>query len=813
MDKIESRYRIINQSFHQDHGDYSSLIKQVRQMSLRLHAGMGVELPTSRRKKALYYAFLVLVIPILIFSVLDRLCPLPVEKLNRPPSVAVFSENGSLLNVYLADDDQWRIPATLDDIPAFMRNSVISYEDRWFSYHPGFNPFSILRAMFTDIKQGKVVCGGSTITMQVARMMEPKQRTLRAKLFELFRAIQLEIIFSKDEILEHYFNLAPYGGNIVGIAAASYFYFGKSPAVLSKGECLALVGLPNSPSRLRPDRHHQQSTKHRDRIAALLLERELIDENEYRELISDSLPRGKINSPHRAPHFSRLVKNIYTDQARIKSSLDLRIQTLCEKALRQHLLPLLPSGVTNGAVVVIDNENRSVRAMVGSRDFFDSAHSGQVNGTLASRSPGSAMKPFLYALALDEGIISPRSLLNDVPVSYSGYSPVNYDGTYSGGVSAENALKLSLNVPAINLHASLWKQFYPLLLDGGISTLRKPKELYGLPLVLGGAGVNLLELTNLYATFAAGGWYRKYRLSDHKSLEQPRRLFSDASSYIISEILSEVRRPDLPNCWEFSADIPKIAWKTGTSYGHRDAWSIGYDKQYTVGVWLGNFSGKEARALVGSETAAPLLFDIFHALTGESRWFKQPANVGTRKVCALSGMVRSDACPQSIDELYIFGVTPFAKCDMHRSFAVDDLTGLRLSPDCRYGKSYTEKTFVLWPPKIATWRSRQGYPIDEIPPYSKDCRLVTDRSGPAILSPEDEAVLQLRDDRPREHQKILLDASTSNTSGTLFWFIDGELFTSCNNQERRFFSPSPGKHRIVCMDYEGRSSGVDIYVY
>jgi len=753
-----------------------------------------------------------LLLPLIAFLILNLLYPLPIDKLTRDSSTAVYSKNGELLSLYLSDDDFWRIRTEIEDIPQFMQKALIEYEDKWFYYHPGVNPASLVRAFAANIKSGRKACGGSTLTMQVARMMEPKPRTYKSKLVEIFRAFQIESRYTKKEILAIYFNLAPYGGNIEGIGAASYFYFGKSSAVLSKSDSLALVGLPNSPNHLRPDLHYEQAVRHRDKIANLLNQKGLVSNEELADIIADTIPEKRFHAPSSAPHYSRLIKRKYRNDAKIKTTLDMPVQRTCEDLLSEHLSPLMKRGISNGAVVVIENKTRAVRAMVGSKDFYDSINCGQVNGAISPRSPGSALKPFVYALAFNEGLISPRTMLSDVPINYSGYTPSNYSDNHLGSVSAEDALKFSLNIPVINLHSKLENRFYNLLKSGGITTLTKPYEHYGLPLALGAGEVTLLELTNLYSTLASDGSYQPYRLTESQTDGNSKQLFSDATSYIITEILADIRRPDLPDCWESSVNRPKIAWKTGTSYGNRDAWSIGYNSEYTIGVWIGNFSARESDNLVGAEVAAPLLFDIFNSLNVSSSWFAKPESIGTRKVCSVSGMPVNGYCPHSVTEMYIPGISPSVKCNMHKRFYIDDETGMRLTVANRHEHKHTQKVYEILPQKIASWRKRMGYPVDEIPALLQDSSFHSSESNPVILSPQNTSSFVLQKYVPVEHQRILLKASVSNTIKQLFWFVDGELLTKCAPHDDQFYYPTLGNHKIACMDNEGNSSTVQISI-
>ena len=756
--------------------------------------------------------FTLALLPVGVFYMLNVIYPLPVQELSREQSTSVYSKDGELLCLYLSDDDYWRFDSDIDEIPEFLQLALIEYEDRWFYSHPGINPISLFRALITNARSGRRVCGGSTLTMQVARMMEPKSRTYRSKFIEMFRAIQLESKYSKQEILELYFNLAPYGGNLEGIAAASYFYFGKSPAVLSKSDSLTLVGLPNSPSYLRPDKHHDRSRKHRDKIAHLMMERGLISSDVYEDILTDELPRKRYSIPQLAPHFSRYVKKKNPGMKKIESTIDLKKQNLCEELLSQHLAPMLEMDITNGSIIVIENESGAVRAMVGSRDFADSLISGQVNGSIALRSPGSTLKPFAYALALDDGLVSPKMILADVPINYSGYSPVNFDNEYHGGIPAMDALKYSLNVPVINIHSQLGDSFYKFLKTGGITTLNKPREHYGLPLVLGSGEVTLLELTNLYTTLANGGFYQDFQLVEKTGSAKGERILSDASTWIISEVLSDVRRPDLPDCWESALSATKIAWKTGTSYGHRDAWSIGYNSEYTIGVWIGNFSSHEAEKLVGVEVAAPLLFDIFNSLTKSSDWFIKPETVETRQVCTVSGTPLNINCSLSAKENYIPGISPALKCSMHQRFFIDKQTGLRLTGANKHLREHTEVVYEIYPEKIASWRHRMGYHVDLIPKLFTDLNHFKSGKPPIINSPLNQSSFILRKNVPSQHQKILLDASVSNTKNNLFWFVDGELLSQNSPDKEQFYFPTIGKHKITCMDNEGNSSSVTIEI-
>lgn len=775
-----------------------------------MHRIAHIALRVARRKFIRLMGALSLTVLTLLF-LLNLIFPLPVDKLRPQSSTVIYDRNGKMMRAFLAPDEMWRMRVEFDDLSPILIDAVVSYEDKYFYRHAGINPVSVVRAAIANIRAGRFVQGASTITMQVARMMEPKERTIGGKLIEAFRAIQLELRFSKDEILTHYFNLAPYGGNIVGAGAASYAYFGKGPEQLSVGDAALLAAIPKSPNAIRPDMSHRNAVDARAKVLRLMAANGKITDAQLREALSESITDQRFPIPFEIPHLSTYLAQEYPHSQNVTTTIDAKIQHLAEEVLRVRMSPFRKIGIMNGAVVVIDNSTREVLALVGSYDFFESESDGQVNGAMAPRSPGSALKPFVYALGIDRGVITPMSLLYDVPVDYSGYSPENYDATHRGAVTVEDALTRSLNVPAVNLSAELGEiGVYSLLKEAGITTLDKPAGHYGLSLVLGGCEVTLLELTNIYAGLANGGLFEKYHLVISDKRSSARRFLSPEACYILSEMLSELRRPDLPAVWDWSIDMPKVAWKTGTSYGRRDAWSIGYTPNYTVGVWVGNFNGKGIPELVGAEAAAPVLFGIVSALEkgSQNRWFVQPDGVGTRQVCSVSGMPLAKHCSSARDELFIPGVSPYAKCSIHKPIYVDRKTGYRMCRHCRGERECEERIVEQWPAEVATWMQRNGYHIDEIPEHNPKCPGIMAGRAPIINSPTVDTEYKLRYGVALEYQKILLDASVSNRTKTIYWFLDNELVYSGDPSEKVFISPHPGKHTVVCSDDEGRSSEV-----
>ncbi len=777
-------------------------------------------------------------IPVLLFAIANWIFPLPKEKLNPTPSTVVVDRNGEWLRAFTSTDEMWRFPETsLENVSPLIQKAMLTYEDKYFYQHWGINPVSLVYATIDNIKARRVVRGGSTITMQLARLMEPKERTIPNKLIEMFRALQLELTYTKSEILTYYFNMLPYGGNIIGSGAAARLYFNKPQSALSLGEAALLAAIPNSPEYLRPDRHPENAKKARRKVLLRMKTAGVVSEQRIQEALQERIPTKRYSLPFEAPHISRLLakNSIPSNQQKlhkyvINTTINQRYQKISKRILTEHLLPLQKQGVSTGAVVVLDTNSHEILALVGSHDFFDKVAAGQVNGALALRSPGSTLKPFIYALAINKGLITPQTLVFDVPVDYAGYTPINYDSKFNGYLTARDALSRSLNVPAVNLYAKLERnQLYDLLQQGGITSLTNQSE-YGLSLVLGACGVNLLELTNLYAGLANMGEFAPYQLllandiaredntvqtsinskPTNKHNFNTTRLLRTDTSWIITEMLTTLKRPDFPESFEKTGTMPKVAWKTGTSYGHRDAWSIGYSPELTIGVWVGNFNGTGAPILTGAEAAAPILFALFTALSGEKseQWFSEPDSLKTRLVCSLNGLPISQHCLTSIEDVFIPGVSSVRVCNIHKTIKVDSVTGERLCSSCRQGRHFHEEKIAVFPASVATWLNANGFAIPVIPIHNPNCKRPIAGSHPIILSPTRNTVYQIRSSIPVEYQKIKLSASVFGDTQDLFWFLNGELIYKGEAIDTTFLTPTVGKHKLTCVDGAGRSTNL-----
>lgn len=552
----------------------------------------------------------------LIFFVLNFIFPLNLTKLEEY-SVLIADYQGQPVHIYQTQKGYWRLPLNLEKVDPKLIKFLQIVEDKRFLNHPGFDVLALFRASWQLLTHGRVVSGASTITMQTARLLEPRSRNLLSKFIEIFRAVQLELGYSKQDILEMYLNLTPYGGNIQGLRAASLLYFGKEPLVLSDAEIALLIALPQSPESTRPDRFPEKAKLIRDFVINKLEKAEVFTKNEAMQAQSQVLPQQRFEVPRLASHLSyRLFKSAEKSALPqiIPTSLDLNIQKTVEQ-LAQNKQTFLQNGATL-AILVVENKTRLVRAYIGSGNFYDPKILGQNDMVRAIRSPGSTLKPLIYGIGFDQLFLHPETLINDAPVRFGDYAPQNFDRKFYGNVNARKALQLSLNIPAVLILDRIGPDhFLEILKNAGIIFHLPPGiQRAGLPIALGGIGISLEQLVTLYTGFANNGWVKPLNYAPIAQTTEGVRLMNDIPAWYIRQILQDSPAPPGMIAAKYLKQGREVAFKTGTSYGFRDAWAIGYDQDYTVGVWVGRPDGSFSPYQIGREEAAPVLFDVFNQL-------------------------------------------------------------------------------------------------------------------------------------------------------------------------------------------------------
>ena len=748
----------------------------------------------------------------LLFLLANALFPLPAPK---PYSQTIFSADSTLLAAYLSPDDKWRLRSSLDQVSDEMQKAIIAKEDRWFYFHPGINPFSILRAVFRNITSVRRTSGASTLTMQLARMAEPGGRTYGKKIREMFRALQYEWRYTKDEILEMYLSYLPYGGNIEGVHAASYLFFDRPPARLSLSQAILLAIVPNRPNSLRLDLNAEVALAARNQWINRFAEKSIFPADQLDAAREEGIPGRRYSFEVRAPHFCYRVRGqMRPGQDRTYTSLQLPLQQQVERLLKNHTTRLRSTGLSNGAVILIDNRDSRVVAYCGSADFYDAASQGQVDGIRAVRSPGSTLKPAIYAMAFDRGFIAPKNKLLDLPTHFQGFRPENYDLEFHGQVTVEYALSHSLNIPPVRLLQELGMEpFLNLMERAGFETLRRKRDDLGLSVILGGCGVTLEELTRFYSSFARGGQMHPlaYTQDESPAGAGAVELFSEPAAYLIAEILSGLERPDLPQRFIGESKLPRVAWKTGTSYGRRDAWSIGFSPRYTVGVWMGNFDGRGIPDLSGTQTAVPLLLDIFNAIDydRDEKWFSLPHEVGQRKVCAETGMLPGDFCTHLTQDHFIRDVSSLQVCNLYESLYVSTDQSMQYCPVCLPTSGYSRESYPLYPSELALWYETRTVPYKRPPPHNPDCEGKFSGEGPVILSPASD--LEYYVEKGSE-QQILLQAASETTVTKQYWYVNDRFVGETPANGKVFIHPAPGRLKIICMDDKGRKSQTEVVV-
>ena len=756
-------------------------------------------------KRGLLFIFLLLG----LFIWVDWLFPF---QYHIPYSQVIVGENEEVLHAFLADDDRWRMYTELDEITPELQKAIIAKEDQYFYWHIGVNPVSIGRAFFNNFSAGRTTSGASTITMQVARLLNPKPRTYGNKLLEIFHALQLEWHLSKEEILQLYLNLVPYGGNIEGVKAASLLYFGRNPTQLSLAQVTTLAIVPNRPTSLALGKRNENIVQARNKWLKRFQAEGIFDADAISTALVEPLEAIRRNKPQLTPHLANWLHWKVPNRKTIQTFIDPEMQSRAQRITQHYAQTQNLFGIYNAAVLVVDNNTRQIKAYVGSNDFSDDLHRGQIDGVRAVRSPGSTLKPLLYGTAFDRGMLTPQTVLEDVPIDFEGYAPKNFNREFQGKITVEQALAQSLNLPAVHTLKSLeTHRFITQLKQAGFAQVAAKEDRLGLSLALGGCGASLFELVGLYSSFANEGTFQPLQVVEDLSDTAQIQLLSAPSTFMLTEILTQLKRPDLPNGYEFSPSAPKIAWKTGTSHRRRDAWAIGYNHELTIGVWVGNFNGESIRELTGASKAAPLLFEVFNALSTDKTkaWNRMPDGLQFRYVCTESGHLPADFCPHQAMDYFMPQISPSRKCTHMKPVFVSPDESISYCNVCLPRRFYKKKLYPNLSPRLIDYYRQQQIPFEQIPPHFEDCPKVLKDTPPKITSLLADREYILTDGKEAE---LMLSCQVANDVQTVYWYINDQFLKKTKPAEKVFFKPPLGRLKVSCTDDRGRNTDVEVLI-
>lgn len=724
--------------------------------------------------------------------------PLPERLSTKDASVLEYAD-GSTAHVTLSEDDRWRIRASTDRVDARYPEALVAFEDRRFYVHPGVDPIAFARAMFTNLAAGRVVSGGSTLTMQVVRVLEPRPRTLRSKLIEAWRAMQLEAHFSKTEILELYMTYAPFGGNVEGVEAASWMLFGHGPELLDVTEIATLIAIPQSPARRSPSPSRAPALRAaRDHVGRALVANGAWSAKQAEPLQHREVPTAKKSYPKELP----LLASAYQGKGiRLRTTLRPEIQRELNRQMAQLARQGESEGIWGHVAIVMEHETGEIHGLVPNSGGWESG--ARIPMHEARRSVGSTLKPFLYAMALEQGRLLPEQLRKDRPISYRGYTPANFGESFAGVVTAESSLIQSLNIPFVELLEEVGvESFLGKLSSAGLGHLAGQQEEYGLSMIVGGVEASPIELIGLYGTLAQEGRLITPHWLPQEASASAIQVWSRESTWLTRRALSKLPSPAGS---VRSERLPTIHWKTGTSFGFRDAWAIGSGPRYTALVWRGNPDRTPARGLVGRRASGGPLFDILQSLEREQGPPQVPPDhIGEVEVCALSGHLPGEACEVT---QHVEGITdriPTTRCPFHRRILVDEETGERRRPGCRGDHPVRSEIFVSWPDDVAHWLAQSGEVVPVLPPLAEGC---IERAGEVSLSianPPSGEILWLAPGVPVEEQEVPFQSA--GASGRVNWFINDTWLGEVAASESLWWTPEEGTHELVVQDGTGRVS-------
>lgn len=762
-------------------------------------------------KRLLFFVLLCFV----SFWVLDKLFPLPVEDFEqRSFAQLVVDSEGKPLRAFPDSQGVWRYPVTLEEVSPLYLEALINYEDRYFYQHPGVNPFALMRALAQAIYHGEIVSGGSTLTMQVARILEPHEKNVAGKLQQMFRALQLEWHYSKDEILTYYLNYAPFGGTIEGVEAASFTYLGKSSKDLTASEAAMLAVLPQAPSWNRPDLYPERAKAQRDKLLDRLAEFDVWPANFIDEIKQEEVWAEYNTQPVLAPLLSRELMSRYPNQRLIKTAIDRNLQTELELSVSDYI-----RGKEKGlsaAVIVMDNAISMPLAYIGSADFANPERAGYVDMTKATRSPGSTLKPFIYGLALDKGLIHSESLLFDVPQSFDGYKPQNFSENFNGAVSVSQSLGRSLNMPAVQVLNELSPEyFYTQLTNAGLKLSLPETASPNLSLALGGGSATLQQLVGAFSALGNKGVATELRLApDQPQKELP--LLSQEASWVVQNILSQIPlNNQLRN--QYLQPTKQIAYKTGTSYGSRDAWVLASNEKVTIGVWVGMPDGSFSVNNSGRTTAVPLLERIIRIMPSD--WLQpieRPASVTMADICwplgTLASLQSDENCHKRRSAYLIDDTAPatFAdplSSDWHNGVMkvqLDSETGKRVNNQCFNGAMQI-KEVALWPKSLEPWIAKPFRSDSLLPEYAENCQVNVSSNKLRIVGLDPEAIIYAE---PQKQKLPEVQLRAEGVTGEPYWFLNGRLLESQLESEHRIALKdlSRGAYEVIVVDETGAFS-------
>ena len=750
---------------------------------------------------------------ILAFLVTGYIFCLPRHLFHVPYSTVVTDRNEELLGARIASDGQWRFPPR-NTTPEKIKECLITFEDKHFYHHWGVNPFAIGRAFYQNVKNKRIVSGGSTLTMQTVRLARNESRTFREKLIEMIWATRLEFRASKEEILSMYISHAPFGGNVVGLDAAAWRYFGHSADDLSWAESAMLAVLPNAPAMIHLSKGRKTLLDKRNRLLKQLLEKKTIDSSTYELAISEPLP----DEPHALPHIAPyLVSRFYQERngEYSRSTINKGIQTQVEDLAERWSNEFGRSDIRNLAILVIDIPSNQVVAYCGNVHFDRKQGGNQVDVIQAPRSTGSILKPFLYYAMLQEGSLLPDMLLLDVPVNINGFTPQNFSMQFEGAVPASEALARSLNIPAVTMLQRYGvPKFHSFLQQIGLKTINRSSSHYGLSLILGGAEATLWDVTNAYAMMGRSLLQLPQRscslLLPTSRITESTDPFQPGAVWQTFDALKEVNRPEEID-WKSIPSMQTIAWKTGTSYGFRDAWAVGVTPRYAVGVWVGNATGEGKPGLVGAQTAGPVLFDIFNLLPSSS-WFTRPAGIFVEaEVCRKSGHLKGRFCDETDTLLVLPAGLRTEACPYHHLVTLSADESQRIYENCANTEPTLQKSWFTLPP-VWEWYYKQHHPeYKPLPPFKAGCGEDTFQPMQFIYPPMN-ARIKLPKQLDGSKGFLTVELAHNNPNATVFWHLDETYQAQTQDFHKISLQPAAGKHSLTAVDGEGNTISTTFFV-